>query len=74
MVSPDSEGIVSVYCEYGSSAEANLTNEINNAVCHTKSASGFHTASDVLDRCLELVLAVDFCACDLLLHLAEVLL
>lgn len=74
MVSPDSESIVSVYCDYSGSAEAHLTNEIDNAVCNTKSASGFYTASDVLDRCLELLLAVDLCACDLLLHLTEVLL
>lgn len=74
MVSPDSGGIVSVYCEYRSSAEAHLTNEIDNAVCHTKCASGFYAASDVLDRCLKLLLAIGLCACDILLHLAEVLL
>lgn len=56
------------------SAGAQLTNEIDNAVCDTERACGFHTASNVLDRCLELLLAVGLAARDLLLHLAEVLL
>jgi hypothetical protein len=53
-----------------------LTDKVDNAVCDTERAGGFHTASDELDRRLELVraLAVALAVRHLLLHLAEVLL
>lgn len=54
-----------------------LTNKINNTVCDTERAGGFHTSTDIFDRGLHLVRALavglSIGVCDLLLQIAVVL-
>ena len=60
IVSPDSRS-----CEYSYTTceRKSLTNKIDDTVRNTQSASSLYTAANILDRCLQLALAISVDLC-----------